>query len=393
MFSQQVVQNLSRSSWIRAMFEEGARLKKIYGDDKVYDFTLGNPDPEPPAEVIDSMRKYIEYPNIHKYMSNVGFSDVRDKIAGYISEESGVSLNLNHIVMAVGAAGGLNVVLKSIINPGEEVIVLAPFFAEYAFYIGNAQGKVVKVNTDPDNFMPVPELISQAITPKTKAIILNSPNNPTGVVYPRDVLEKISDVLEQKEREFGTTIFVISDEPYTALVYDDVRVPSILSIFKNGIVVSSFSKSLALPGERIGYIAVNPSIKDVDLLINALAFCTRTLGFVNAPSLMQKVVADNLSAVSDIQSYKERRDALYDIVVSAGFKCEKPKGAFYLFPKCPIEDDAEFVKAALKYNLIIVGGTGFSFPGYFRLAYCVSMDTIKNSAPAFKELGKEFGLR
>jgi len=392
MFSKEVVQNLSRASWIRAMFEEGARLKKIYGEDKVYDFTLGNPDPEPPVEVIQSIKKYADEPNVHKYMSNAGFTDVREKIAAHISKRSGVNLGPEHIVMSVGAAGGLNVVLKSIVNPGEEVIVLAPFFAEYTFYIANVQGKIVKVNTEPDTFLPVPELVAQAVTPRTKAIIINSPNNPTGVIYPRTVLEKLAEVLEKKEKEYGSAIFVISDEPYTGLVYDGAQVPPVLDIFKNGIVVSSFSKSLALPGERIGYIAVSPAIKDVDLLLSALAFCTRTLGFVNAPSLMQKVVADNLDVLSDVESYRQRRDALYEIVVNAGFQCLKPQGAFYLFPKCPIEDDGEFVKAALKYNLIIVGGTGFSYPGYFRLAYCVSMDTIKNSAEAFKALAREYGL-
>lgn len=392
MISKKVNENLKNSSWIRGMFEQGEKLRKIYGADKVYDFTLGNPDPEPPEEVRTSMKKYIETRNIHKYMSNVGYADVRAKIADYISKDTKVKLNESHIVMSVGAAGGLNVVLKSILNEGEEVIVLAPYFMEYDFYVDNFGGKVVCVNTDPDNFMPQPELIEAAITEKTKAIIINSPNNPSGAVYSEECLKEIEEVLSKKEKEFSTDIYVISDEPYTKLVYDGVTVPNILNIFHNGLIVSSFSKSLALPGERIGYIAVNPEIKDVDKLLGALAFSTRTLGFVNAPSLFQKVVADNLEISSDINSYKERRDVLYGILKRAGFKCSKPQGAFYLFPQSPIKDDGEFAKAALKYNLVIVGGTGFSYPGYFRLSYCVSMDTIKNSENAFIQLGKDFGL-
>jgi aspartate aminotransferase len=393
MFSEKVTENLKRSSWIRAMFEEGERLRRIHGNDKVYDFTLGNPDPEPPVEVINSIKNNASLPNVHKYMSNAGYPDVREKVAAHVSRGTGLELNMNHVVMTVGAAGGLNVVMKSILNPDDEVIALAPFFAEYTFYIDNSGGRMVKVNTDSETFMPIPAAIEKAITAKTKAIIINSPNNPSGAVYSEEILKEVAAVLLKKGKELGTTIYVISDEPYTKLVYDGAEVPSMLNIFQNSIVVSSFSKSLALPGERIGYIIVNPAIKDVELLISALAFCTRTLGFVNAPSLLQKVVAENLEVVSDIQSYKERRDALYNILINAGFTCEKPKGAFYLFPKCPIEDDGAFVKAALKYNLIVVGGTGFAFPGYFRLAYCVSMDTIMKSEPAFRELAKEFGLR
>lgn len=392
MFSDKIVENLKNSSWIRGMFEQGEKLRKIHGADKVYDFTLGNPDQNPPESVTDSMRKYIDEPNIHKYMSNVGHGDVRGKVADHVSKDSRVKLDEGHVVMSVGAAGGLNVVLKSILNDDDEVIVLAPYFMEYNFYVGNYNGKMVVVKTDPETFLPVPELIENAITSKTKAIIINSPNNPSGAVYSEDVLKEINSVLEKKEKELGTQIYVISDEPYTTLVYDGAVVPNMLNVFHNGIIVSSYSKSLALPGERIGYIAVNPSIKNVDTLMAALAFATRTLGFVNAPSLFQKVIADNLEISSDITSYKERRDALYNIITGAGFECIKPEGAFYLFPKCPIEDDGKFVQAALKYNLIVVGGTGFAFPGYFRLAYCVSMDTIKNSEAAFIQLGKEFGL-
>jgi len=374
------------------MFEEGEKLRKIYGPDKVYDFSIGNPDIEPPLKVRQVLRELVESdkPGLHRYMSNAGHADVRQKVAGHVSKESGLEVPFSNIVMTVGAAGGLNVVLRSLLNPGEEVMVLAPFFVEYLYYIENFGGRPVIVKTDPSSFEPDIGAIEKSITSATKAIILNSPNNPTGVIYSEETLKKLADLLEQKGKELGTEIYVISDEPYAKIVYDGAKVPSVLKIFKNAIVVNSFSKSLALPGERIGYIAASPNIKDVDILINAMIFANRTLGFVNAPSLMQKVVAESLEEAVDIESYKKKRDVLYDKLTSLGFSCIKPQGAFYLFPRTPIDDDVEFVNQALKYNLLLVPGSGFGYPGYVRLSYCISMDIIENSFPAFEALAKEY---
>ncbi|AEV69131.1 pyridoxal phosphate-dependent aminotransferase [Acetivibrio clariflavus] len=394
MLSQEIVNNLSHSSWIRAMFEEGEKLRKIHGKDNVFDFTLGNPDPEPPKEVKDALKNIVldAQPGMHGYMSNAGYQDVRQKIADRISSDTGLSFSTDHILMTCGAAGGLNVVLRSILNPGEEVLILAPFFAEYIFYVSNHGGKTVIIPPSKDSFDPDLDALKNSITEKTKAIIINSPNNPSGHIYSEETLNKIFDILKSKEKQFNSTIFVLSDEPYVKLVYDDTDVPSILKLYDNSFVINSFSKSLSLPGERIGYIAVNPKMQDVDLVISCLAFCNRTLGFVNAPALFQKVIGAALDSSVDVNIYKERRDTLYNKLVSLGFSCIKPKGAFYLFPKSPIEDDVAFIKSAVKYNLLLVPGKGFGTPGYFRISYCVSLDTIKNSFPAFEALAKEYNL-
>jgi aspartate aminotransferase len=393
MFSAKITENLSKSSMIRAMFEEGERLRKIYGPDKVYDFSLGNPETEPPKAVKESLKKYVlnDQPGLHRYMSNAGHADVRQKVAAYLQKENDITLSAENIIMTVGAASALNVSLKALLNPGEEVIVLSPYFVEYLFYIGNHGGKPVIVNTDPDTFQPDLKVLEKAITPHTKAMIINTPNNPTGVVYSEEILIKLSKLLESKEKEFNTQIYVISDQPYDKIVYDGVKVPSILKIIKNSILVNSFSKSLALPGERIGYIAVSSRIDEADILSGCMVFCNRTLGYVNAPSLMQKVVADCLNETVDIEEYKKKRDILYNQLVSLGFECIKPQGAFYLFPKSLIPDDNEFKNRALKYNLLIVPGQGFGCPGHFRLSYSVSLKTVENSLGAFEALAKEFG--
>jgi aspartate aminotransferase len=392
MLSQNITDKIAKSSWIRAMFEEGAKLRQIHGADKVYDFSLGNPDYEPPAEVQASLRKYVngDEQGQHRYMSNAGFPEVREKIAQQLSAESGLSLTQNHIIMTAGAAGGLNVVLKGILNLGDEVIVLAPFFVEYLFYIENHGGKPVVVPTDPRNFEPSLEALEKNITPRCKAIILNSPNNPTGVIYREETLKQLAELLASKEKEYQSEILVISDEPYSKIVYDDAQVPQILKLFKHSVIVNSYSKSLAIPGERIGYIAVHPGIENVDLFVSGLIFAHRTLGFVNAPALFQKVVGDSLDAAVDTDEYKRRRDFLYSHLTELGYFCVKPEGAFYLFPRSFIPDDVEFTKRALKYNLLLVPGSGFGCPGHFRIAYCVDFKTIKNSIPAFKALADEF---
>ncbi|QJW48510.1 pyridoxal phosphate-dependent aminotransferase [bacterium BFN5] len=392
MLSQNITDKIAKSSWIRAMFEEGAKLRQIHGADKVYDFSLGNPDYEPPAEVQASLRKYVngDEEGQHRYMSNAGFPEVREKIAQQLSAESGLALTQNHIIMTSGAAGGLNVVLKGILNPGDEVIVLAPFFVEYLFYIENHGGKPVVVPTDPRSFEPSLEALEKNITPRCKAIILNSPNNPTGVIYREETLKQLAELLASKEKEYQSEILVISDEPYSKIVYDGAKVPQILKLFTHSVIVNSYSKSLAIPGERIGYIAVHPGIENVDLFVSGLIFAHRTLGFVNAPALFQKVVGDSLDAAVDTDEYKRRRDFLYSHLTELGYFCVKPQGAFYLFPRSFIPDDVEFTKRALKYNLLLVPGSGFGCPGHFRIAYCVDFKTIKNSIPAFKALADEF---
>ncbi|MBM7869558.1 aspartate aminotransferase [Clostridium pascui] len=392
MFSKKIINNLDKASWIRAMFEEGEKLSKKYGADKVYDFSLGNPYAEPPVEVMESLKKYIlnSEKGIHRYMNNAGYPKVREKIAKFLQKQSNIELSANNVVMTVGAAGGLNVVLKAILNNEEEVIVFAPYFVEYNFYVDNHGGRTVVVSPDKSNFEPNLSDFQNSITKNTKALIINNPNNPTGVVYSEEKLKYIAEIIEKKEKEYGTTIFVISDQPYGEIVYDGTKVPSMFSIFNNAIIVNSFSKSLGLAGERIGYIAASSKIKDINLLMSALSFCNRTLGFVNAPGLFQKVVCDSLGAKIDIEEYKKRRDFLYENLTRIGFECVKPQGAFYLFPKALIDDDVEFVKRALKYNLLLVPGSGFGCPGYFRISYCVQFDMIENSISAFEKLAEEF---
>lgn len=392
MFSEKVVDSLGKSSWIRLMFEKGAELVKKHGADNVYDYSLGNPYGEPPVEVLDSLKKYIsgDEQGLHKYMNNAGYPEVREKIAKSLERESGVSLSSANVIMTVGAAGGLNVVLKSLLNPGEEVIVFAPYFVEYNFYADNHGGKTVVVPPNTSTFEPNLEAFEKSITPKTKAMVINNPNNPSGAVYSEETLRDMNDILIKKEKEYGSTIFIISDEPYNKIVYDNAKLPNIFSIFKNAIIVNSFSKSLSLAGERIGYIAASSRIENIDILVNALTFCNRTLGFVNAPGLFQKVVADALEAKVDISGYEQRRNFLYENLTRLGFECIKPQGAFYLFPKALMDDDVEFVNRALKYNLLLVPGSGFGCPGYFRMSYCVDFDMIERSIPAFEKLAEEF---
>lgn len=391
--SAKIQESMSGSSMIRKMFEEGDRLRKIHGPDKVFDFSIGNPDLEPPDVLKNKLRELANnpIPGMHQYMSNAGYSETRQKVAEYLERKTGLPLTENQVVMTVGAGGGLNVVFKTLLNPGDEIIVSAPYFVEYGFYTENHQGKLVVVNTSQDFQLDI-GAIAKAINPKTKAILINTPNNPTGVIYPEDLLKQLAKLIKQKEVELGTEIYLISDEPYSGLAYDGVTVPPVLSVFERGIMVTSHSKDLALPGERIGYIAINPRMPEAETLFNGLVFSNRILGFVNAPALMQHLVADLQGTVVGVDVYQERRDLLYNHLRNLGFQVVKPQGAFYLFPKCPIPNDNAFTAAAVKYNLLIVPGSGFGAPGYFRIAYCVSKNTIVNSLPAFTQLAKEFGM-
>lgn len=388
MVSHELKSNLEKSSWIRKMFEEGAILKEKYGDENVFDFSLGNPELEPPKAVTDALRRIVneENPELHRYMNNAGFTDVRKKVAANINKITKVPLTFEHIVMTCGAAGGLSICFKALLNKGEEVIVFAPFFSEYLSYVSNFGGKAVIVPVSAESFDLDLEAIEKSITSKTKAIVINSPNNPTGVIYSEDALKKMAEIIEIKEKQFNSSICVLSDEPYAKIVYDDVKVPNVLDIFKNCIIVNSFSKSLGLPGERIGYVAVNSKIEEAELLVNGIIYANRTLGYVNAPALFQKVIADCLEENTDVLEYKKRRDVIYEGLISLGFSCVKPQGAFYLFPKALIEDDVEFILKAKEFNILLVPGSGFGCPGYFRLAYCISMETIENSLSAFSKL-------
>lgn len=394
MFSKKVVDGLAGSSMIRAMFEEGNRLRKQFGADNVFDFSIGNPEIEPPEPVLASLRSLVlsDAKGTHRYMPNAGLDEVRVKVAAWLSKKSSLPLDAGHVVMVCGAAAGLNIVLKALLNPDEEVVVLAPYFVEYLAYIGNAGGIPVVAKLRKDSFALDVDAIEAVLTPATKAIILNSPNNPTGVILERADLEALSVLLERKGREFGTEIYVISDEPYVSIVYDGVVVPNVMSIFRNAIVVNSFSKSLALPGERIGYIAASSRIASGSTLMGALVSLNRTLGFVNAPALFQRVIAENLDVTVDTEFYKTRRDLLFNHLVSIGFTCVKPDGAFYLFPKSPIADDVAFAKNAVQYNLLLVPGSSFGCPGHFRLSYCVNLGTIERSLPAFTKLAAEYGM-
>ena len=395
MINEQVL-NLNRNgSAIRAMFEEGARMAKEFGKENVYDYSLGNPSVEPPEEVKTAMLDVLneESPNaVHGYMNNAGYEDVRGAIAEHLNKTYGTAFSARNILMTVGAAGGLNVIFKVLLNPGDEVLTFAPFFGEYRNYVNNFFGKLVTVPTDPETFQPVAENLGAAITSKTKALIINNPNNPTGVVYPEETIRAIAEVLEAKQKEFGTAIYLIADEPYRELVYDGVEVPYLTKYYKNTIVGYSYSKSLSLPGERIGYLVMPDELTDADEIIPGASASNRVLGFVNAPSLIQRTIKRCLDAKVDVDIYNRNRELLLSKLTEYGYTCVKPQGAFYLFVKAPGGDDKAFVQAAKKYHLLLVAGSGFGGPGYLRIAYCVDYDMIVRSLPAFKSLAEDYGL-
>ena len=393
MISKKMEGLVKNSSTIRAMFEEGKRLAGIYGEENVFDYSLGNPNVEPPEEIKNAIIDILsnESPNyVHGYMNNSGYDDVREEIAEFINKKNSMNLNKDNIVMTCGAAGGLNIILKTILNPGDEVIAIAPYFGEYANYVSNFDGKLVVANADKKTFQPDINELEKVINEKTKAIIINTPNNPTGVVYSEESIKNMASLLERKEKEYGTNIFLISDEPYKEIAYDGVEVPFILKYYKNSFIGYSYSKSLSLPGERIGYVVINPEMDDFEDVIGSLNVANRILGFVNAPSLFQRVIGKTLGAEVDVNIYKKNRDLLYNHLISLGFECVKPEGAFYLFPKALIEDDKEFANRAKKYNLLIVPGSSFGCPGFFRLSYCISYEKIEKSLDAFTKLAAEF---
>ena len=384
---------VKNSSAIRAMFEEGKKMAEEYGAENVYDFSLGNPNVPAPAEVKEAIIKELEDDDpvmLHGYMSNSGYEDVRKAVADSLNQRFGTAFHENNIVMTVGAAGGLNVILKTILNPGDQVLVIAPYFGEYNSYVANYQGEVVVVSPDTETFQPNLKEMEEKITGKTKAVIVNSPNNPTGVVYSEETIKAMAGILERKEQELGTDIYLISDEPYRELAYDGIEVPYLTKYYANTIVGYSYSKSLSLPGERIGYLVIPDEAADSADLAAAANVATRILGFVNAPTLQQKIVKACLNEKTDISFYDRNRETLYNGLKELGFDCIKPEGAFYLFVKSPTEDEKEFCAAAKKYNILLVPGSSFGCPGYVRIAYCVAYETIVNSLPKFAELAKEY---
>lgn len=382
---------MTQSSFIRKMFEEGLRLKRLYGAENVFDFSLGNPNLDPPEAVKSRLCELAaaDIPGKHMYMPNAGYPETRAVVAAELSESRGLPIAADQIVMTCGAGGALNVILKTILDPGDEVIVPAPFFVEYRFYVDNAGG-VSRIIPSQEDFSLDLEAIRQAVTGKTKAVLINSPNNPTGKVFDEASIRGLAALLAEKGREFRREIFLISDEPYSEIVYDGVNLPSVMKLYPQSIIASSYSKSLSLPGERIGYIAVNPAMPDLEEVMGGLTLCNRILGFVNAPSLMQRAIAGLQGVRVDVEVYRKKRDLLCDGLASVGYTVVKPGGAFYLFPRTPIDDDVAFAEALRKRRILTVPGSGFYGPGHIRIAYCVEDATILGAIEGFGDVLKEF---
>lgn len=382
---------LEKSSWIRKMFEEGARLKEIHGSSSVFDFSLGNPYMEPPVDFKERLRELAEKESagLHSYMPNPGYQSARKAVAAYLSSEQGTELTENEVLMTCGAAGGLNVILKTILDPGDQVITPAPYFVEYGFYADNHGGELKTAATNPDFTLNLDE-IEKNINSRTRAVLINSPNNPTGQVYSARSLQELGDLLSEKSREFGRTIYLVSDEPYRKIVFDGAEVPSIFSAYPESLIATSYSKDLSIPGERIGFAAINPAASGKSELAAGMALSNRILGFVNAPAFMQRVV-EGLQGVSvDMSHYARKRELLCDGLRSCGYDFVKPPGTFYLFPRSPVEDDVKFVQTLQEELILAVPGSGFGGPGHIRLAFCVDDETITGAMPGFERAIKRF---
>lgn len=394
MISKKMENMVANSSAIRAMFEEGNRLAKIYGPENVYDFSLGNPNVPAPESIKQAIIEIVQEENpikLHGYTnSNAGYSEVRQAVAESLNQRFGTSFGERNITMTVGAAGGLNVALKVLLNPGDEVIVFAPYFGEYRSYTNNFDGVLVEISPNTETFQPKLDEFAEKITERTKAVIVNTPNNPTGVVYSEETIQKLAEIMKEKQEKYGHEIYLVSDEPYRELAYDGVEVPYLTKYYDNTIVCYSYSKSLSLPGERIGYLVIPDEVSESEKVNAAANVANRILGFVNAPTLQQKVVARCLNEETDLSYYNRNRETLYNGLIDCGFTCIKPEGAFYLFMKSPVENEKEFCEAAKEFNILIVPGSSFGCPGYVRIAYCVAYETIVNALPKFKELSKKY---
>jgi aspartate aminotransferase len=384
--SSKIRDSMEKGSWIRKMFEEGISLKQQFGEENVFDLSLGNPIMEPPPEFFDELRRVAEspVPGLHRYMPNAGFVETRDAVASQLREETGLDFSANEVIMSCGAGGALNVILKTLLDPEDEVVIFAPYFVEYFFYADN-HGGTCKVVPPDDDFLPDMDAFEIIIGKHTKIVLLNSPNNPTGVVYSSELLARMGEIIQKKEAEFGREIFLVSDEPYRKILFDGLEYPHIFPHHVRSIVATSHSKDLALPGERIGFVAVHPDYDDKTELMDGLVFCNRTLGFVNAPALIQHIVKNLQSVTIDVQQYQDKRDFMYDALTDIGYQLPKPQGAFYMFPKSPIEDDVEFTAELQKSNVLVVPGTGFGSPGHFRLSYCVTDETLAGSLDGFRK--------
>jgi aspartate aminotransferase len=382
---------MSQSSWIRKMFEDGMRLKEQFGAENVFDFSLGNPNVAPPARFKELLVETAadDTPGIHGYMPNAGFPDTRKAVAEHLRQEHSVDVPWNHVIMTCGAGGALNVALKTLLDPDDEVIIPSPFFVEYRFYIDNCGGTATIVETHEDFSLNL-DAIRKAVTDRTKVILINSPNNPTGKVYDEESIRALGALIEEKSRELGKTIYLIADEPYKDIVFDGIKVPSIFQACRNSIIATSYSKSISLPGERIGYLAVNPGIHASEVILNGLILCNRIIGFVNAPAFMQRVIAKMQGLTVDVEEYRRKRTLLCDGLAACGYSFTVPEGAFYLFPRTPIDDDVAFVKALQTENILTVPGSGFGKAGHIRIAYCVDDATIINSMKGFEAVMCKF---
>jgi len=391
--SSKLQRHMAEGGWIRAMFEVGLALKQQHGERNVFDLSLGNPVMEPPEQFHHELRRWAGQvtPGMHRYMPNLGYAETRAAVAAQLAAETGLPFTINQVAMSCGAAGGLNVVLKTLLNEGDEVIIFAPYFAEYIYYIDN-HGGVSKVVSCDEGFNPDLHALEAAITPRTKAVLINSPNNPSGAIYEPGLLHNLGALLRRKEAGFGTGIYLIGDEVYRKLVFDGLESPHVFPFHPRSIAVTSHSKDLALPGERIGYIAVHPECTGLAELMDGFAFCTRTLGFVNAPALMQYVVRTLQNVTIDVKEYERKRDFLHSHLTAMGYSVVKPQGAFYMFPKSPIADDVAFIKELQERLVLTVPGRGFGLPGYFRISYCVTDETIEGSLTGFRQVARKFGL-
>ncbi len=393
--SARVKKGMKLGSWIRRMFEEGNAMKKQFGVENVYDLSLGNPVMEPPPEFKRELKRLVEnpFPGMHGYMENAGYPETRAAVAAQLTRETGIKLTEKDVIMAVGAAGAINVALKTILDPGDEVILFLPWFVDYFNYVENHDGVVKLVPTDA-GFMPRLDEFEKAIGPRTKAVLIDSPNNPTGVVYNESLMTQMGEILRKKEVEYGTEIFIVSDEPYKKIIYDGLKYPSPLNFHRHSIIATSHSKDLSIPGERIGYVALHPESSHHDEMMTGFVFCTRVLGFINAPAFMQNVVRNIQDVTIPVSEYQRHRDFIYGNLVEMGYKVNKPQGAFYIFPRCPVEDDVAFVhELQQEHHVLTVPGVAFGTPGYFRLVYCVDDRTLECSMPGLKALAKKYGLK
>ena len=395
MIADRMIRLVNNNSAIRMMFEEGKKMAKEIGEENVFDFSLGNPNVPAPETFNTAIKSILDEEDsifVHGYMSNAGYEDVRQTVAESLNRRFDTDYTFENIIMTVGAAGGLNTILRALINPGDEVITFAPYFVEYRAYVSNFDGVLVEVAPNPPSFMPNLREFEEKINKRTKAVIINNPNNPTGVVYTEETIKNMAEILKKKEEELGTEIYLISDEPYRELSYDGVKVPFLPKYYNNTVVGYSFSKSLSIPGERIGYLIIPSEMPDYTNVYAAADIANRILGYVNAPSLVQRAVAKVIDEKTDIEYYNRNRQLLYKSLTEYGFSCVKPEGAFYLFVKSPVENEKEFCEKAKEFNILVVPGSSFACPGYVRIAYCVSYDKIKNSLPAFKKLAEFYGL-